>query len=171
MTEQFLSLGRVVGTHGLRGGLKVYAERGILSTNSKNLSIRFEPDLNSQVYKLQSVSKQKLLVLKLEEISTIEEAEKFVGKFIYLLKSEVPEPEKDEVYEFQLIGLVPRENGKVFADFKVTSVLDNPAHPILEFSNGDTQILVPYIQRFVGEIDVSSGYIDVIDWEDWIRAL
>ena len=171
MTEQFLSLGRVVGTHGLRGGLKVYAERGILTTSSKDLSIRFVPDLDSKVYKLQSVSKQKLLVLKLEEISTIEEAEKLVGKFIYLLKSEVPEPEKDEVYEFQLIGLVPRENGKVFTDFKVTSVLDNPAHPILEFSNGDTQVLVPYIQRFVGNIDVSSGCIDVIDWEDWIRAL
>ena len=171
MTEQFLSLGRVVGTHGLRGGLKVYAERGILSTSSENLSIRFAPDLNSRIYKLLSVSKQKLFVLKVEEITSIEEAEKLVGTYIYLLKSEVPIPEKDEVYEFQLIGLVPRENGIVFSDFKVTSVLDNPAHPILEFSNGDTQVLVPYIQRYVGNIDVSSGCIDVIDWEDWIRAL
>ncbi len=151
--------------------MKVYAERGILSPQSQNLMIRFEPNLSSKQFKVSSVSKQKLLVVKFEEITTIEEAENYVGKEIYLLKSDVPLPDPNEVYEFQLLGLVPRENGLVYSDFKCTSVLENPAHPILEFSNSEIQVLIPYIDRYVGTIDLSQGFIDVIDWEDWIRAL
>jgi 16S rRNA processing protein RimM len=171
LTDSFLSLGRVVGTHGLKGGMKVYAERGILSHQSQNLTIRFEPNLTAQKFKLSSISKQKLLVLKFEEISTIDEAEKYVGKEIYLLKSEVPPTDPDEMYEFHLIGLTPHEKGKIYSDFKITSILENPAHPILEFSNAEAQVLIPYIQRYVGKVDLDQGLIEVHDWEDWIHAL
>lgn len=151
--------------------MKVYAERGILSPQSQNLMIRFEPNLSASVFKISSVSKQKLLVVKFDEITSIDEAENYVGKEIYLLKSEVPPPDPNEVYEFQLLGLVPQEKGTIFSDFKLTSVLENPAHPILEFSNTETQILVPYIERYVGRVDLTQGSIEVHDWEDWIRAL
>lgn len=171
MTESFLSLGKVVGTHGLKGGMKVYAERGILSPKTQNLSIRFEPNLSAKLFRVSSISKQKLLVLKFEEINSIDEAEKYIGKEIYLIKSEVPLPDPHEIYEFQLLGLIPHEKGTIYSDFKVTSVLENPAHPILEFSNTEIQILVPYIERYVGSVDLVQGFIEVHDWDDWIHAL
>jgi 16S rRNA processing protein RimM len=171
LTDIYLILGKVVGTHGLQGGLKVVADRGILSSFPSNLLIQFAPSKTEPEYKIISTSKQKTFVIKIEEINSVEKAELFVGKNIYIEKSKIPAPEKGEFYEFQLIGLIPREKDNLYSDFKIINVIESPAHPLLEFSDGLQTILIPYINRFVGEIDLTKNEIEVIDWQDWFRAL
>ena len=160
-----------MGTHGLQGGLKVVADRGILSSFPSNLLIQFAPSKTEPEYKIISTSKQKTFVIKIEEIKSVEQAELFVGKNIYIEKSKIPSPDEGEIYEFQLIGLTPREKEKLFSDFKVISVVESPAHPLLEFSDGVQTILIPYINRFIGEVDLNKNEIEVIDWQDWFHAL
>jgi 16S rRNA processing protein RimM len=171
LTDSYLILGKVVGTHGLHGALKVVADRGILSSSPTDLSIQFSPSPNEREYKITSTSKQKTLVIKLEDIDTIEHAEKFVGKSIYLEKQKVPPTKNDEFYEFELIGLVPKEKEKLYSEFKITNVIESPAHPLLEFSDGQDTILIPYINRFIGRVDLEKKEIEVIDWMDWFLAL
>ena len=39
----------------------------------------------------------------------------------------------------------------------IREVIENPAHPILLFSNQDIEILIPYINKFVGKVDLKNS--------------
>ena len=171
MIDDFLSLGKIVGTHGLQGGLKIQMDRGVLYQLPPNTSVQFSPHVNSKTYSIQSVSKQKTYILKLQELTSIEDAEKYVGKNLYILKDNLPPLSEGEFYEYQLLGLKPIEDGTLIQGYRITSILENPAHPILEFSNDENSILIPYIDHYIGKINIQDKQIEVLGWKDWLDAI
>lgn len=169
-----VSIGRISSCFGLKGQLKVESSGDILN----NLPIPIlvfigdkqkTPDCLQ--LKINSLKKNKnQFIISFENIDSIEKAENLKSKIIYLEKSSIPVlNEQDEFYIYQLIGLSPINEKIDLNSFKLIEVMDNPAHPILVFTDGTNEVLIPFINRFVKTIDLKKSTIEIPDWENWIE--
>lgn len=72
------------------------------------------------------------------------------GAAIQVLRSELPEPEPDSYYVFQLVGLdVEEEGGRALG--KVTEVAPGVANDVLELDSG---LALPMVESCVREVDL-----------------
>lgn len=172
MINDFISIGKITSTFGLKGLLKVASSGDILSSLKLNSSIYLSNQKDATPYKLLSIRKDKSqYILSLEGYSSVEDSEKLIGQIIYYPKKDSEQLlEKDEYYVHQLIGLNPYSGQEVLTDFTLREVIENPAHPILLFSNQDIEILIPYINKFVGKVDLKNSKIEILNWQDWLDA-
>ena len=175
MTKNSLvSIGKISGTFGLKGHLKIDSSGDILNNlNLPAIVLLGEKQDFSNPDTLEMISlkknKDKYIVL-FGKIDTIEKAEKLKNKILYLDKSDIPALTTfNEFYIYQLIGLAPVSNNKKLSDYKLKEVMDNPAHPILIFDNGEREVLVPFLEKFVNEVDLVNLTIEIPDWETWIE--
>lgn len=148
--------------------MKVAHSGGILSqekVNRVSLFIDSSEPLNLQIQSQEDKGSYSILCFK--DHPSISDVEKYVGQIVYLHKESFPKKDLGEFFIFELVGLVPRSSGSLLKEFKVLKVIENPAHPILCFSNGTQEILVPFVNRFVGDVNIQEGWIEVLDWEDW----
>jgi len=70
-------------------------------------------------------------------------------------RSELPEPEENEYYAFQLVGLAVEEAGGRMLG-RVTEISSGPANDVLEL---DTGLALPLVDACVQEVDLAAGRI------------
>ena len=79
------------------------------------------------------------------------------GATLAVRREDLPEPEKDAYYVFQLVGLrVEEPDGRELGT--VTSVIDAPANDVLELDSG---LLLPLVGACVRDVDLQAGRIVV----------
>ena len=77
------------------------------------------------------------------------------GTTLSIPREQLPEPEADEYYVFQLVGLaVEEEGGRALGS--VVEVHNGPANDSLELDSG---LLLPLVAACVLEVDVESGRV------------
>jgi 16S rRNA processing protein RimM len=77
------------------------------------------------------------------------------GAPIEVERSDLPEPEENEYYAFQLVGLeVAEAGGRKLG--RVTEVSSGPANDVLEL---DTGLALPLVDACVQEVDLDAGRI------------
>jgi len=164
-----IAIGQIVNTHGLKGEVKLYPY-----TNQKtvlmNLSEVLLYDQKRKRYllaKVKNVRKgPKTYLVKFEGIESIEDAEKLKGYKVYVLLSELPKPEKDEYYFYEVMGCeVVLENGESLG--KVTDIIETGANDVLVVKKGKKETLIPMIKRYVVKLDKEERKITVKAME-WI---
>lgn len=148
-----VEVGRVVGTFGLRGAIKVapstdfperFREGARLSLLSEWYTIA-----DSKWHKGQAR-------LFLEGVSSVEQAQRFVGAVVYASAAERPAPREREYYVADLIGLeVVTDEGKSLG--RLDEVIHAPANDV--FRVGD--LLIPAVDRFIRSIDLNAKRIVV----------
>jgi 16S rRNA processing protein RimM len=77
------------------------------------------------------------------------------GAPIEVERSELPEPEENEYYAFQLVGLDVEETGGEQLG-RVTEISSGPANDVLEL---DTGLALPLVDACVQEVDLERGRI------------
>ena len=77
------------------------------------------------------------------------------GSAIEVERSDLPEPEENEYYAFQLVGLEVEESGGKKLG-RVTEVTTGPANDVLEL---DTGLALPLVDACVQEVDLEAGRI------------
>lgn len=77
------------------------------------------------------------------------------GAPIEVERSDLPEPEENEYYAFQLVGLEVEEAGGRKLG-RVTEVSSGPANDVLEL---DTGLALPLVDACVQEVDLDAGRI------------
>ena len=169
MIDDFISIGKITAPFGLKGHLKVAVSGDILNSLKAPVSLFIHSQSQFKPCSIIEILHHKqgpiVLIKGFEDINL---AEKLCGEILYFPKKEADAlVSGDEFFEYQLIGLVPYEGEKVFSEFKVQSIIDNPVHPILSFKSDSQEILVPYISRYVGKVDLIQKKIEVFHWEDW----
>lgn len=108
----------------------------------------------------------KLVVLALEGVEDRTAAEALDGWFLAAPRESLPPTAKDEYYWTDLIGLnVVGISGVALG--QVTGLLETGAHAVLEVRDGEIERLIPFVDAYIGEVDLSSGVVKV-EWEaDW----
>jgi 16S rRNA processing protein RimM len=80
------------------------------------------------------------------------------GSQLAVPRSELPAPEADSYYVFDLVGLaVEEEGGRRLG--RVTEVVPGPANDVLELDSG---LLLPFVEACVLQVDVDGGRIVVV---------
>ncbi|MCP5279840.1 MAG: ribosome maturation factor RimM [Thiobacillus sp.] len=109
------------------------------------------------------------LLVQLEGVDDRTASEALKGLDVAVDRAEFPEPDEDEYYWDDLIGLdVVNTEGVVLG--KVASLLETGAHDVLrvvDANEGERERLIPFVDAFVREVDRESRRI-LVEWgADW----
>ncbi|WP_194190501.1 ribosome maturation factor RimM [Clostridium chrysemydis] len=160
--EELFKVGKVGKTHGLKGEFKV-----IPTTQDVNNYKRYESVIiKGEERKIESVKFQKdRVILKLEGINSIEEAETFKNQIIEVPRDKEPNLEEDEFYVRDLIGI------------HVFDTLGNDLgeiYDIIETKNNDVywirkpkELLIPVLKDIVLDIDLDEEKITIRPVGEW----
>lgn len=156
--KRFLEIAKITSTQGIRGEVRcqyycdspeVLCEFETLYLDKGKTSVNVE----------RAYPHKNIVVMKLEGVNSIEEAQKYIGKLLYLDREDAELPE--ETYFIQdIIGLTVKDadTGEVYG--KVTDVYQNGAADVysIKRENG-AEYMFPCIDEVVKKIDVEGGEI------------
>ena len=160
--EEYLEIGQIVNTNGLKGSLKVIPLTDDITRfeDLKTVYIQEKKDLVE--FKIQDVKYSKnMVLLKLEGIDDIGEAEKFKNFYIKINRKDAVELEEDSYFIVDIIGC------KVFTDEneflgKVIDVFQTGSNDVYTVKNNeDKEILLPAIEDVIKDIDIANKKIVV----------
>ncbi len=155
--KQYLETAKIVATHGIRGEVRCQ-----YFCDSAEFLCEFDElylDKNGEkpVEIARAYPHKNVVIMKIEGVDTVEDAQKLIGKTLYMNRDDV---ELDEgVYFIQdIIGLTVKDidSGEVYG--KISEVYQNGATDVysIKKENG-TELMFPYIDEVVKKIDIDAG--------------
>ncbi|WP_064614317.1 ribosome maturation factor RimM [Streptobacillus moniliformis] len=155
--EDLILIGTITGTHRLLGTLKVSTIFPLLD-ELKNLNVIIKNDFNDiKIAKVENVKgiTGKRALIDIDKIKNVDEAKSLIGYKIYVRADLIPEYEEDE----SIIGY------RVLHDLEdigeVVDIMNTAAHPILVVIKEEKEVLIPFIDVFVKEIEYDKKLIKV----------
>ena len=156
MRKQYLEIGKIVATQGLKGEFRVqyYCDSAEVICSFDRLFLGKE----KQEFEVTNARPHKTLaILKLEGIDTVEQAKALVGKMLYMNRDDAELPE--DVYFIQdLIGLTVKDadSGKIYG--KIDDVYQNGAADVYSIkTEKGGQLMFPAIPEVLLDVDIDGG--------------
>ena len=169
VSGMYVELGKIVGVWGVKGWIKLhsytrnradiaqYATWYLQEPRKKNEPVAIEV-LNCR-------EQGQGIVAQLDGVTDRDQAMAMSGQIIFVKKADLPELPNGEFYWQQLIGLkVRNSDGEIGV---VDSILETGANDVLVIKAADKEqadVLIPYTDQAVIEIDVEQGFM-VVDWD------
>lgn len=157
MKKQFLDCGKIVGTHGIKGEVRIdpWADSPAFLCAFDTLYL---DERGERSVKVKSRPHKNITLCKIEGVDTIEAAERLRGKIVYINRDDV---KLDEGVHFvqDLIGLAVRdfETGEDYG--VLTDVLRTGANDVYEITRDGKKYLAPVIDEVVREINTDDGVV------------
>lgn len=161
---EFFRVGKIVNTHGLKGEVKVMPSTSDVN-NFKRYGTVF---INGVERKIEGVKFQKdRVILKIEGINSIDDAETYKNKLIEVPREREPELPEDTFYVADLIGIhvFDTEGKDLGAIYDVIETKNNDVYWIRE----PKELLIPVLKTIVLDIDLDNEKIvirPVGEWQD-----
>jgi 16S rRNA processing protein RimM len=157
MRPEFIQVGQIVNTHGVRGELKVnpigLTAEQLSSFSTIYLDQTAIQPLSRRVHK-------NTLLLTLPGVSDMDTALSYRGKMLSIRRTDAHLPQ-GEYFDEELLGLTVCDcaTGKVVG--KITDVLTYPAHKVYEVK-GEREYLIPAVPDvFIASVDPDGGTMQV----------
>jgi 16S rRNA processing protein RimM len=165
-TDEYLSIGKISGVHGINGNLKIhpYAEDLSEIRVGSCLFIRRQADKHNK--RTITVTGWRPhgrgFLLSCEEITSRGQAEEEIGRELVILRSDLPDPGEGTYYWVDIIGLSVFTLENVFIG-RVRTIMPTGGNDVYVVYNDDTaeEILLPAIRSVIREIDLESGVMRV----------
>ena len=158
--KQYLEIGKIVNVHGLRGDMK-----DVPWCDDPEFLCEFDTLYLGKAQKPVTVTAARLqkgnVLLHLEGVDTVEEAEKLRNQVLYMDRDEV-ELEEGVYFIQDLIGLevLDVDTGKSYG--KLTDVMQTGANDVYEVKDADGKtVLIPAIPDVVQETDLDGGVMRI----------
>ncbi|MGL5964150.1 MAG: ribosome maturation factor RimM [Fusobacteriaceae bacterium] len=159
---ELLTIGKIGGTHHLKGAVKIHSNIGdaLLSVVGQKVMI----ELSLENIKMVTVKSVAPLVgdrwiMEFEEITNKTDAGKLTKGFLKA-RRDLLGIEEDEYLMNDLLDMsVITEDGKDIG--KVMNIFETAAHEILEVESETYEAMIPNINEFVTNIDFEKGIITV----------
>lgn len=157
MKKQFLDTGKIVGTHGIKGEVRIdpWCDSPEFLCDFKRLYL----DENGRGFiDVKSRPHKNIVLCKIKGVETVEDAERLRGKVVYIDRNDISLEEGANFVQ-DLIGLEVRDvdTNKVYG--KISDVLYTGANDVYEITNNGKKYLAPVIDDVVKKIDVDSGFV------------
>lgn len=160
--DPLIAIATVIGTHGLRGDLKVRPSSGEpqLLLNAKQLYLRLTTGITLQIQPVRQVLHKGLVLLRGQGYETLEQVEPFLGAEVLLPESLLPELVDGEYYWSQLKGLsvIDRQRGPIG---QLQQMFSTAAHDTYVVSGALGEIMIPAVAQFILEIDLQQRILRV----------
>jgi 16S rRNA processing protein RimM len=160
MLDQFLEAGRIVGTHGLQGELRIdpWCDSADFLDKFKTLY------WNKGAEKLEVVSSRihkTQLLLRLKGVDSIEQGDILRGKIIYIDRNDA-KLEKGRYFMQDLMGLDVFDADTCIYYGKLTEIMRTGANDVYQITAEDKKnYLIPAIPEVIIEINVTSGKMQI----------
>jgi 16S rRNA processing protein RimM len=160
--DEMIRLGVVMGTHGLRGDLKVRTQtadahvlrdaRQVFLRRAGGTAVAYRPVL-VKVHK-------SLYLLRLEGLDHINAVEPLVGCEVLMRRDDLPESPEDDAYWMDLQGVmvVDLRLGELGT---LDDLFTTAAHDIYVVNGRFGEVLIPAVDEFVVEVDLPGRRMSV----------
>lgn len=160
MVKQFLETGKITGTHGLKGEVRVQPwadspeflaefDELYLDKGTRKLEIK-----DARVHK-------NMLIMKIDGVDTIDDAEKLRDKVLYMNREDV-ELEEGAYFVQDLIGLEVLDNESGEKIGTLDEVSETGANDVYHVKNAAGKVyLIPAIPDVIREISPEEGFIRI----------
>ena len=151
-----VTIGTVVGTHGVRGTVRVRP-----TGTGEHLREGIVPSIAGTLRPIKAVRvTPKGFLLDLKGVDDRRAAAALRGEALLLDRAELDAPEEDEFYVGDLVGLAALdEAGERLGE--VAETFETAAHEVLVVRTKAGDVLVPFTLEHVPEVDLESGRLSV----------
>lgn len=156
-------IGKIVNIHGIKGEIKIYPYTDDIENLSKLKEIYLDEKLEKKYIIKSSKIQKNMLILKLDSIDSVEEAEKLRNMNLYIPKLKVQE--EDTYYIEDLISLEVIDIKNNVSIGKITYVFNNGANDVYEIlTNDGKKVYFPAIKQVVKKVDIKDNkiYVEVM---------
>lgn len=156
-----IAIGKIYGSHGVRGHLKVGSLSGEFEHFRSLKTIQLRSGDHSQDFVVEEVRiAQSSALLKLRGIESPEAARAWRRGELWVPRENACPLSENEYYAADLHGLQLVYQQERLGT--VISVWDNAAADLLEIErpDGERQV-VPFIEQFIGDVNLAEGYVEL----------
>lgn len=155
--EQFLQVGVISSTHGIRGEVKVFPTTNDPGRFQKLKQVILTTEKEQIPLELQSVRYFKqFVIVKFKGIDNINDIEKYKGAQLLVAREDAVKLEKDEYYIADLLGMsVVTDEGEKGILKDVIETGANEVY-VVEFETSG-EVLIPAIRDCIQDVDVEAG--------------
>ena len=159
MKRQYLDSGRIVGTHGIKGEVRIepWADSPAFLCAFRTLYL---DDRGQTAIRVKSRPHKHITLCKIEGVDTVEAAERLRGRIIYIDRDDVSLGEGVHFVQ-DLIGLEVRDADTGESYGTLTDVLRTGANDVYEITRDGKKYLAPVIDEVVREIDIEAGVVRI----------
>jgi 16S rRNA processing protein RimM len=157
--DELITVGKISGTHGIKGQLKVYSYSGNLeSLGATRIILLKSPDGTTlQEFGVKGVKPHGPgFILSLKDFDSIDQVLPLVGSELCLRRSQLPEPEEDEYYWCDLLGLRVVTNDGIELG-TLDDIFETGSNDVYVVRKGKQEYLIPAVASVISTVDLASG--------------
>ncbi len=164
--ERLLSIGKIIGTHGIKGVLRVFSYAESASRFASGLSLYLKDACGGEsVFKIKwAKPHSKVILLSLEGITNCDEAEALLGSELFIGRDSLEEPEAGTYFWFDIIGLSVFNMDDEYIG-RVTSVMETGSNDVYVVTCPEDkdvkEVLVPALAWVIKTIDLEKKIMTV----------
>lgn len=160
--EQFLNVGQIVNTHGVKGEVKVFP----LTDDPMRFKRLKKVIIDNKEVKILSCKFQKdRVILKLEGVDTMDDAIRLKTKYIKISREDAVKLPKDTYFITDLIGCSVFDTDETpLGD--VYDVIKTGSNDVY-WVKGKKELLIPVLKEIVLDIDVEAKKIVIKPVKEW----
>jgi 16S rRNA processing protein RimM len=154
---QYLKVGQIINTHGIKGEVKVYPLTDDIRRFKKLKFVLIKNHESYDRYDIDGVKFVKdLPILKLSKIDSMNDAEKYKNQYLYIDRENAVKLPEDSYFIADLIGLkVITQNNEVLGE--LVSVLPTGSNDVYEIKKEDGKtFLIPAIGEVILKVDIEN---------------
>ena len=161
MELEFIHIGQIVNTHGIRGEIKLLPHSVdpdiIVRCKTMYIGGQAVAPRTRRVHK-------GCVLLTLPGVEDIDTALAYKNKDVSIRRKDVKLP-KGVYFDQELLGLTARNAATGETLGTVEEVMNYPAHKVYAIRGGKDEYLVPAVPAFIQDIDIQAGTMDIHVWE------
>lgn len=161
--SEFLNIGKIVNTHGVKGEVKVFPLTDDPSRYEFLKKVYIELDGNKSLYTITSVKYFKeTVILKFKEVNDMSMAEGLKNSMIIIDKKDAVKLPEDSFFIDDIIGcqVTDTDRGTLGIVKEVLQTGSNDVY-IVRGSDKYKEVLVPALKTVVNKIDIENKSIEV----------
>jgi len=162
---RLIPVGKISRVHGVRGAVKIYPYGESLAQQQAGDELYLLGSVQGgeeTALTLVSLRPQgKLWIGQFREIPGIDEAQKIVGKQVYLPRNRLSPAAEGEYFYYQLIGLKVETTKGSFLG-RLIAIIETGSNDVYVVDRQGKEVLIPALEDVVVEVDLTRGQM-IID--------
>lgn len=155
----YLEAGQIVGTHGVRGEVRVQPWCDSPEQLGKMKTLYWD-EQGTQPVKMRARAHKTIALVTIDGVTTVEQAQALRGKMLYAHRDDFRLP-KDRYFVRDLLGLrvVDVDSGEEYGT--VSDVSQTGANSVYHLKTPKGEVLMPAIPLVIKEMDIDGGVIKI----------
>ena len=157
MKKEFLEIGKIVGTHGVRGMVRIqpWSDDGEFLTQFKTFYID-NGKAKTEIVKI--APHGNVVIAQIKGVDSIEDAEKLRNKILYIKRDDAKLPE-GRYFVSEIIGAQVFDADSDALLGTLSEVSPTGANDVWHVKNGDREYLVPAIPSVIVDVDINTDKV------------